>query len=339
MIDGYKKNKTLIIAEAGVNHNGSLVIAKQLVKKAKIAGADIVKFQTFDPEKIVTQNANLADYQKINNNNKKQINLLKDLQLNNSQHLQIKSYCDKIGIEFLSTPFDVDSLKFLISIGIKRIKIPSGEITNYLLLDYISKLNLPIILSTGMSNNREIDDALKILTKRKISKKNITLLHCNSSYPTPMKDVNLRAIQTLRLQYKTQVGLSDHTNGTEIPIAAVAMGAKIIEKHFTLDRKFKGPDHKSSLVPNELSYMINCIRNIEIAFGNGIKKTSKSEEPNKKIVRKSLVALKAIRKGEIFTYENITAKRPGTGISPMLVDKIIGRKAKKKYNKDDFIKN
>lgn len=333
------ENKIKIIAEAGVNHNGSLMIAKQLVKKAKIAGADIVKFQTFDPEKIVTQNAKLANYQKINSNNKKQINLLNDLHLSNSKHLQIKSYCDKIGIEFLSTPFDVDSLKFLISIGIKRIKIPSGEITNYLLLDYISKLNLPIILSTGMSNNREITEALKILTKRKINKKNITILHCNSSYPTPMKDVNLRAIQTIQLQHKTQVGLSDHTNGTEIPIAAAAIGAKILEKHFTLDRKLKGPDHKSSLEPIELSYMIRCVRNIEIAIGNGIKKPSNSEKPNKKIVRKSLVALKKIKKGEIFTYENITAKRPGTGISPMLIGKIIGRKAKKIYNKDDFIKN
>ncbi len=327
------KNKIKIIAEAGVNHNGSLMIAKQLVKKAKIAGADIVKFQTFDPEKIVTQNAKLADYQKINNNNKKQINLLKDLHLTNSQHLQIKSYCDKIGIEFLSTPFDVDSLKFLISIGIKRIKIPSGEITNYLLLDYISTLNLPIILSTGMSNNREIADALKILTKRKINKKNITILHCNSSYPTPMKDVNLSAIQTIKLQHQVQVGLSDHTNGTEIPIAAAAMGAKILEKHFTLDRKLKGPDHKSSLEPIELSYMIRCVRNIEIAIGNGVKKASKSEKPNKKIVRKSLVALKAIKKGEIFTYENITAKRPGTGITPMSVGKFIGRKAKKYITK------
>ena len=333
-----KKNKTLIIAEAGVNHNGKLSLAKKLIKIAKNSGADVVKFQTFIPSNLVTNKAKLAKYQKTKNNKTKQINMLEKLSLTKKMHYKLKAYCDKLEIEFCSTAFDIQSLELLLSIGIKRIKIPSGEITNYELLNYISALNYPIILSTGMSDNKEIAKAIKILTQRKIQRKNITVLHCNSSYPTPMKDVNLMAMRSIKLYNKTEIGLSDHSNGIEVPIAAVAMGATIIEKHFTLDRTFEGPDHKSSLSPSELTNMVKSIRNIEIAIGDGIKKITTSESINKNIVRKSLVAAKKIRKGDIFDNENITAKRPGNGLSPMLLNNLIGKKAKRNYLVDELIK-
>ncbi len=330
--------KILIIAEAGVNHNGDLKIAKKLVKEAKKSGADIIKFQTFSADSLSTEKAKLANYQRqCSRDNNSQHKLLQNLSLTKDMHYKLKHYCDKLKIEFCSTAFDIDSLKFLISLGVKRIKIASGEITNYSLLKYISKLNYPIILSTGMSKMKEINQALNILTDGSKKRKNITILHCNSAYPTPMKDVNLKSMSYIKKNTKYNVGFSDHTLGIEVPIAASALGATIIEKHFTLDRKLKGPDQKTSLEPNELMLMVNSIRNIELALGNFEKNPTKSELKNKKIVRKSLVASKKIVKGELFTIENITAKRPGNGISPMKLKNILGKKSKKNYKIDDLI--
>ena len=326
---------TLIIAEAGVNHNGSLEIAIELAKVAKKCGADIVKFQTFNPKKLASKHARMAEYQKENiGKEESQESMLRKLVLSNDEFLCLSDYCRKIGIRFLSTPFDTESLFFLNAIQ-DIWKIPSGEITNYPYLVKVAKTGKKIILSTGMSTISEVDEALEVLKNNGAGE--IMLLHCTTNYPTPMKDVNLNAMLTLKEHCGCEVGYSDHTLGIEVPIAAVAMGAKIIEKHFTLDRNMDGPDHKASLEPGELESMILAVRNIEKALGTGVKFPSESEKANIAIVRKSIVAAKQIKAGDVFTDENITTKRPGTGISPMLWDKILGERADRDFEEDELI--
>lgn len=326
-----------IIAEAGVNHNGNIKLAYQLIDVAKDSGADIIKFQTFNPEAEVSKFAQKADYQKKNTNkDENQLEMLKKLTLSHKDFKELKAYCEKIGIEFLSTPFDLESIDFLESIGCKLWKIPSGEITNYPYLVKIAKTGYPIIMSTGMSNIKEIDEAINLLRQNSCGE--ISLLHCTTEYPTPYEDVNLNAMLTLKEHFKVKVGYSDHTKGIEIATAAVALGAEIIEKHFTLDKKMEGPDHKASLEPNELKAMIDSIRNIEKALGNGEKIPAKSELKNIDIARKSIVAKRNIKAGEIFSIENLTTKRPGNGISPMNWNKILGTKAKRDFAEDELIK-
>lgn len=328
--------KTLIIAEAGVNHNGSLEIAKQLVDKAKEAGADIVKFQTFKAEKLVSKYAGKAEYQKETTDaSESQYNMIKKLELDLNMHKELIEYCKLKEINSLSSPFDIDSIKLLIKFGIDIIKIPSGEITNLPYLKEIGKLKKQVILSTGMSTLGEIEKALNILIVN--GTKDVVVLHCNTEYPTPMKDVNLRAMRTIKEAFKIEVGYSDHTLGIEVPIAAVVMGASIIEKHFTLDKRMAGPDHRASLEPHEFKAMVNAIRNIEKALGNGIKKPSDSELSNINVVRKSIVAKCDIKKGETLSNSNITVKRPGNGISPMRWDEMIGKIAKRDYLADEMI--
>lgn len=330
--------KTLIIAEAGVNHNGDINIAKKLIDEAKKAGADIVKFQTFIAEKCVSKNAKKADYQLQTTDSKEtQLEMIKKLELDIQAHHTLISHCQQVGIEFLSTPFDFESIKLLDSLGMQIFKIPSGEITNLPYLRMIGKLNKQVILSTGMSNLGEIETAISILTQAGTKREKITILHCNTEYPTPMKDVNLKAMQTIANAFHLSVGYSDHTEGIHIPIAAVAMGAKVIEKHFTLDKKMEGPDHKASLEPYELKKMIECIREIEIALGDGIKQESESEKKNKPIARKSIVANRHIKTGEIFSEENLCVKRPAHGLSPMEWDNVIGQVAKKDFEEDEII--
>ena len=331
-------NKVFIIAEAGVNHNGNFDLAIKLIDVAKKAGADAVKFQTAVPELVMTKTAIMAKYQ-IENTGKveSQIEMARKIHLPITDYKKLKKYCDQIGIMFLSTPFDHDSIELLNSLGLEIFKIPSGEITNLPYLRHIGRLNKKVILSTGMADIGEIEDALDVLIETGTDRENITILHANTMYPTPMEDANLRAMQTIAFTFKVDVGYSDHTLGIEAPIAAVALGAKVIEKHFTLDRNLPGPDHKASLEPDELKAMVKAIRNIEKALGNGIKKPTKSETPNIKIARKSIVAKRAIKKGEIFTEKNITVKRPGNGISPMRWDEIIGTIANKDYKEDDLI--
>ena len=330
--------KTLIIAEAGVNHNGSIEFAKKLVDVAAEAGADAVKFQTFNAVNIVSRNARKAAYQRQTTNAaESQLDMIRRLELCPSAHKELFTYCNKEGIQFLSSPFDLESIDLLSSLGLTIFKIPSGEITNLPYLRKIGALKKEIILSTGMSDLGEIEDALDVLMKSGTELENITVLHCNTEYPTPIQDVNLKAMQTIARAFDVHVGYSDHTLGVEVPIAAVAMGATVIEKHFTLDRNMEGPDHRASLEPNKLKVMINAIRNIEKALGNGIKKPSPSELKNKSIARKSIVAERNIRKGEAFTEENLTVKRPGTGISPMRWDEVIGRKASRNFNEDEII--
>ena len=331
--------KVLIIAEAGVNHNGSIKLAKKLIDAAAKAKADIVKFQTFKAENLVTKNAKKAKYQKQKNlKTESQFEMLKKLEIKLEDHKELISYCRKKKILFLSSPFDLESINLLSKLGLKIFKVPSGEITNFSFLRDIGKLKKKVILSTGMANIKEIEDALKVLIKFGTKKKDITILHANTAYPTPMKDANLKAMLTIRKKFKTLVGYSDHTIGIEASIAAVAMGATCIEKHFTLDRKMKGPDHKASLEPNELKLMIGAIRNIELALGSGLKVPTKSELQNMKVVRKSLFALKDISKGEIFTEQNLIAKRPGYGLSPFKLKKFLGKKSFKNYKKDQIIK-
>ena len=333
-----KSKKVFIIAEAGVNHNGSIVIAKKLIDVASNAGADAVKFQTFKAESLATKNAKKAMYQKkTTNNNESQLDMLKKLEMNIEMHKKLISYCKKKKIIFLSSPFDHESIELLKNLGLEILKIPSGEVTNLPYLKHIGKLNKKIILSTGMSNIYEVKNAFKILLDSGTKKKNITILHANTEYPTSMEDVSLRAMVTMGKELNVNFGYSDHTLGVEVDIAAVAMGAKCIEKHFTLDSKMKGPDHKASLEPDQLKVMIKSIRNIEKALGNGIKKPSSSELANIKIVRKSIVAKTKIERGEILNEKNIAVKRPGTGISPMKWDDVLGVKAKKKYNEDELI--
>ena len=332
-------NKTIIIAEAGVNHNGDIVTAKRLIDVAADAGADYVKFQTFKANKIVTKQAKRADYQNENTKNlDTQYEMLKKLELNEDSHHLLIKYCNHKGIKFLSTGFDLDSLEFLHKIGIRLAKIPSGEITNYPYLKKVAQLFSEVVLSTGMSDMDDINKALAILLKFGVKKENITILHCNTEYPTPMSDVNLKAMLHIQTELDVKIGYSDHTLGIEVPIAAVALGAIVIEKHFTLDRNLPGPDHRASLEPNELKSMIKSIRNIEKALsGSEIKEPSKSELKNKQIVRKSIVAIRSIAKGETFNDDNIGTKRPGTGISPMKWESIIGQISKYNFEQDELI--
>tara|TARA_B100000900_G_C20594588_1_gene722878 strand:- start:2442 stop:3437 length:996 start_codon:yes stop_codon:yes gene_type:complete len=327
-----------VIAEAGVNHNGSVYTAKKLIDVAASAGADAVKFQTFKVKSFVTKNAKKAIYQKkIKNQNENQFDMLKKLEFSFEEHKKIITYCKSKKIIFLSSPFDIDSVDLLNKLNLKIFKIPSGEITNLPYLRHIGRLNKKIILSTGMSNMEEVKSAVSILINSGTKKNNITVLHANTAYPTPMKDVNLKAMLTLKKELDINYGYSDHTLGIEIDIAAVAMGASCLEKHFTLDTKMEGPDHKASLAPEELKMMVGSIRNIEKALGNGLKKPSKSELKNIDIVRKSIVAKTKIKKGEVLNDKNITTKRPGYGLSPMKWDQVYGSIAKKNYEEDEFI--
>lgn len=327
--------KVLIIAEAGVNHNGSLELAKKLIDVAKECGADIVKFQTAKLESLVSKCAPMAEYQKNNIGQvKSQKDMLKELLLSFNDFVELKRYCDEKQIEFLSTPFDIDSIYFLNDM-VNVWKVPSGEITNLPYLIEIAKTKKPVILSTGMSEMHEIEDAVRVLRQNGTEK--ITLLHCNTQYPTPYEDVNLNAMNQLKEEFEVEVGYSDHTQGIEVPVAAVAMGATVIEKHFTLDKNMEGPDHKASLDPKELKDMVCAIRNIEKAMGNGIKKPSDSEKPNKAVARKSIVASRRIKKGEIFTEENLTTKRPGNGISPMKWFEVLGQTASRDFEEDELI--
>lgn len=331
-------NKTFIIAEAGVNHNGSVKIAKKLIDAARDCGADAVKFQTFIAEKLVSVNAEKTAYQKETTNaDETQFKMIKRLELGVMAHKELIDYCYKKGILFLSSPFDLKSIDLLVELGLEVIKIPSGEIINLPYLKKIGKLKKSIIISTGMANLGETEDALDILTSSGTGKDKITVLHCNTEYPTPYEDVNLNAMITIKKAFGVKVGYSDHTLGIEIPIAAVALGAEVIEKHFTLDKNMEGPDHKASLEPKEFQAMVEAIRKIEKSLGNGIKKPSRSESKNISVVRKSIVATKPIKKGEIFTVENVGVKRPGSGISPMLWNMVIGKTAKKDFDIDELI--
>jgi len=331
-------SKTIIIAEAGVNHNGSLDLAKELVLAAKRAGADYVKFQTSVPEKLISKVAKMAEYQKTNiGKEESQLEMLRKLVLKLEDFSVLKEYCDQQGIKFMSTPFDLTSIDVLEPLGMDYWKIPSGEITNLPYLRKIAKLHQPVILSTGMSCLGEIEDALRVLTEEGLEKEQISLLHCNTEYPTPFEDVNLKAMLTLKECFGVRVGYSDHTKGIEVPIAAVAMGAEIIEKHFTLDKTLPGPDHVASLEPQELKAMVDSIRNIEKATGSGIKQVSSSEKKNIAIARKSIIAARDIKAGETFTEENLTVKRPGNGINPMRWDEVIGQVAKRDFGEDELI--
>ena len=331
--------RTLIIAEAGVNHNGDIVKAKALIDKGAEAGVDFVKFQTFKAGNLVTKQAKRAAYQDKNTqDNDSQYEMLKKLELSQAVHQELIDYCAQKGVQFLSTGFDFESLEFLAGLGITIAKIPSGEITNLPYLRKVATLFPEVILSTGMANISEIKDAIKVLTDNGVSKDKITVLHCNTEYPTPMEDVNLKAMLHIHRELGVPVGYSDHTLGIEVPIAAVALGATVIEKHFTLDKTLPGPDHKASLEPEELKAMVMAIRNVEKAIGgSGLKEVSKSEAKNKPIARKSIVATKTIKKGDLFSVENLTVKRPGTGISPMQWDNVIGKTAKKDFEEDDLI--
>ncbi len=328
--------KTVIIAEAGVNHNGDLELAKQMVRTAKESGADIVKFQTAKLESLVSKSAPMAEYQKENTGRtESQMDMLKRLLLPYDDFTILARYCDEVGIQFLSTPFDIDSVDFLSSLGCKLWKIPSGEITNLPYLERVGKQRQPIILSTGMSTLNEIQEALNVLYDSGAGK--ITLLHCTTEYPAPFETVNLKAMLTLKEKFHTDVGYSDHTMGIEIPIAAVTMGATVIEKHFTLSRGMEGPDQKASLEPEELKSMVSAIRNIELAIGDGKKRPMPSEAANMIVARKSIIAKRPITRDEILTEENITTKRPGTGISPMKWNEVIGTKAIRDFSEDEMI--
>lgn len=325
--------KIFIIAEAGVNHNGSFELAKQLVDKAVEAGVDCVKFQTFKAENLVNKSARKADYQIENTGTtESQLEMLKKLSLSYENFIELKKYCDSKHILFLSTPFDLESADFLNNLSMEIFKIPSGEITNLPYLRKINSFGKKVMLSTGMATLNEIQDALNVLKNCEVS-----LMHCTTEYPCPYDNVNMKAMLTIKERFNLPVGYSDHTKGIEIPIMAVSMGAEIIEKHFTLDKNMEGPDHKASLEPDELKQMVLAIRNVEKAFGTGIKEPQESEKKNIAIARKSIIAKCDIKKGEIFTEENLTVKRPATGISPMKWDEIIGTPAQKDYNEDDVI--
>ena len=327
-----------IIAEAGVNHNGSIKLAKELIDVASIAGADAVKFQTFKTQNLAIKKLEKAKYQiNTTSENESQFNMLKKLELDKDAHLELINYSEKKNIKFLSSPFDNESIDLLNNLNLDIFKIPSGEITNLPYLRRVGKLNKKLILSTGMSDMEEVKNALDILITSGTKKKNITVLHANTEYPSPMQDVNLKAMVKIGKELDVKFGYSDHTLGIEVDIAAVAMGASCIEKHFTLNCKMEGPDHKASLEPHQLKEMVKAIRNIELAIGNGIKIPSKSEIQNIKIVRKSIVAKTKIKKDEVLSENNITVKRPGGGISPMQWDDIIGSKAKKDYDEDELI--
>lgn len=328
--------RTLIIAEAGVNHNGSLELAKRLVDAAKNAGADIVKFQTGKAEALVSKYAPMAEYQVANTGRQEsQLEMLQKLMLSYEEFEKLAVYCKQQNMLFLSTPFEVESVYFLNRLGVPFWKIPSGEITNYPYLVAIANTHKDVIMSTGMSEMQEIADAIGVLKENGAGA--ITLLHCNTQYPTPFEDVNLKAMLTIKDTFNVEVGYSDHTLGIEVPIAAVAMGATVIEKHFTLSRNMEGPDHKASLEPDELKKMVDSIRNIEAAMGNGMKKPSISEMPNQAVARKSIVAFCDIKEGEIFSEANLTTKRPGNGVSPMKWNEIIGKSAQRDFKADELI--
>jgi N-acetylneuraminate synthase len=326
----------LLIAEIGVNHNGSLEQAIQLVDAATNAGADVVKFQSFKAELLAVAAADKARYQKTATG-RNQLELLKSLELSESDHHELLNHCKSKQIEFLSTGFDESTLNFLVGLGIQRIKVPSGEITNLPYLRHVGAQGLPVLLSTGMANLGEIEAAIDLLESKGTLRESITVLHCTTEYPAPITEVNLRAMESIREAFCVSVGYSDHTAGSEVAIAAVAMGAEVIEKHITLDRSLQGPDHAASMEPDEFSEMARCIRSVESALGDGIKRPGKSERQNISVVRKSLVASTTIRRGEIYSHTNIAAKRPGTGLSPMLWDSVIGREADRDYKADELI--
>jgi N,N'-diacetyllegionaminate synthase len=330
--------KTLIIAEAGVNHNGSIDTAKKMIDVAATAGADLVKFQTFKAETLVTQSADKAEYQKnLTDASESQFEMIKKLELDHVAHEELIQYCKQKNIQFLSTAFDHDSIDFLAEMNIPFYKIPSGEITNLPYLRHVASKGKPVFMSTGMSTLEEVRVAMDVLLEAGVKKDDINILHCNTEYPTPVEDVNLRAMLTIESKLGVKVGYSDHTLGIEVAVAAVALGASVIEKHFTLNRTLPGPDHAASLEPKELKAMVTAIRNIEQALGDGVKSPSPSEKKNIPLARKSIVAKKLINKGKTFSKDNLTVKRPGTGISPMEWDKLLGRISNKDYNKDDII--
>lgn len=341
-----KMEKVKIIAEAGVNHNGSIPIAKRLIEEAKWAGADAVKFQTYTLSELVVKKADKADYQKKNTKEEEtQYDMLKKFLLSKEEWLELLDYCRQKEITFLSSPFDLKSIDFLQELGVELFKVPSGQITDYCYLKKLAQLHKPIILSTGMATIEEISEALHVLKgsrkteddTKKEPKPDITLLHCTSDYPAKMEEVNLKAMLQLQTVFQKPVGYSDHTEGVEVAIAAVSLGAAVIEKHFTLDRNLPGPDHKGSLLPAELRQLVKSVRNIEKALGDGIKRPTDSEQKNKRSVRKSLVAIRPIKKGEVYTVHNIGAKRPGDGISPMRYKEMIGTKANRNYEPDERI--
>lgn len=331
--------RTLIIAEAGVNHNGSLDLARRLIDAAAAAGVDYVKFQTFQADRLVTRDARQAAYQSrnINDGQDSQYEMLKRLELSPDDHRTLISYCKAKGVSFFSTAFDLPSIDFLASLGMPLWKVPSGELTNFPYLRQIGLTCKPVILSTGMATLDEVEQAIGVLTRFGTPRNGITLLHCTTEYPAPKDQVNLRAMETMRERFGMPVGYSDHTEGIEIPVAAVAMGACVIEKHFTLDRTLPGPDHKASLEPGELTDMVSQIRAVESALGDGTKSPAPAEMPNIPIARKSIVAAVDIRRGELFTEENLTAKRPGTGLSPMLWESVVGQRAVRDFEADEAI--
>lgn len=332
-------NHVIIIAEAGVNHNGSLELAKQLIDKAVEAGVDIIKFQTFKSEKLVSKAAKQAEYQQrnIGKEDEGQLAMLKKLELSQAVHEELIAYCNKKGIRFFSTAFDMDSIDYLHSLEMGLWKIPSGEITNYPYLRKIAQYQEPVILSTGMCELSDIEAGMNVLLEFGVKKEQITILHCNTEYPTPFEDVNLKAMLEIGEKFGIKIGYSDHTKGIEVPIAAVALGATVIEKHFTLDKNMEGPDHKASLEPAELKAMVSAIRNIEQALGTGHKTISESERKNIEIARKSIVAARPIKAGELLTEENLTVKRPGNGINPMRWNEVVGTRAVQSFNEEDPI--
>lgn len=326
----------IIIAEAGVNHNGSFELAKKMVDAAKEAEVDYVKFQTFNPKKLVSKYAEKAEYQKeTTGSDETQLQMLQKLTLTEDNFLSLRDYCREVGIGFISTPFDLDSIEFLETFDMDFWKVPSGEVTNLPYLEAIARTKRKVVMSTGMCDMNEIQDAIEVLEKNGTTE--ITLLHCNTQYPTPYEHVNLNAMNSIKNALHKEVGYSDHTQGIEVPIAAVAMGATVIEKHFTLDKNMEGPDHKASLNPSELQQMVVAIRNIEQAIGNGLKEPSFSEMANKGVARKSIVASRSIKQGEVFSEENLTTKRPGTGISPMKWYEVIGKVASRDFSEDEII--
>lgn len=330
--------KTLIIAEAGVNHNGDIDLAKQLIEVAANSGADLVKFQTFNADRLATQSAFKADYQILTTESpESQHAMLQKLELTEPMHRELIAHSTLVNIGFFSTGFDIESINMLVRLGQELFKIPSGEITNLPYLRHIGHFGKKVILSTGMSNMDEIDAAINVLEKAGTPRSKITVLHCTTAYPVNMSDVNLLAMQSIQERFKVAVGYSDHTLGVEIPIAAVALGAIVIEKHFTMDRNLPGPDHKASLEPRELKSMVEGIRNIEVALGDGIKRLMPGETDNREIARKSIVTCQPVKVGEVFSAENLTTKRPGTGISPMEWDNILGKKARRDYVIDELI--
>jgi N,N'-diacetyllegionaminate synthase len=331
-------NHVTVIAEAGVNHNGCMDRALKMIDAAADAGADYVKFQTFRADRLVTKDAMKAAYQqKTSGTNESQFDMLRRLELSLENHNELINHCDRRNIQFFSTAFDIASIELLVELGLPLFKIPSGEITNVPYLRRIGSLRKPVLLSTGMATMAEIEFAIDTLEQSGVARNNLTVLHCNTEYPTPMSDVNLRAMQSIRDAFKVSVGYSDHTQGTEVSIAAVALGATVIEKHFTMDRALPGPDHEASLEPAEFKAMVTAIRNIEQALGDGIKRPSPSEFPNRFVARKSIIAAVDIRKGETFTAQTLTVKRPGTGICPSRWDEVVGRTASRDYCADELI--